>query len=163
MSNVTSKPIGSARKGAPRIGFINPHGIEHAFVWLLYFVMLSLVVLSVVGTFYGLNKLDAPLAAPLRLVADVQAAPGRLVLALGIQVVLTVVQYGARQMAAYDRRWWLLYLVSLAVSAYYNFQAYWEPVTAFTAPLVAVAIIIGGDVLPEFLAVRRPALPKKEE
>jgi hypothetical protein len=164
--SVTSRPLTPpAKPRQPKIGFLSPRGIERAFTWFLYLVMLALVLLSVVGTFYGLNGLPAPITAPAQLVADVQAQPGRLGIAIAVQVVLTLVQYGARQMAKYDPRWWLLYLVSLCVSGYYNFQAYWEPVTAFAAPLVAAMLIIGGDVLPEFLAVRRaaPATPAPKE
>jgi hypothetical protein len=155
---VQSKPLGKA----PKIGFLSPRGIERAFVVVLYLIMLALVVLSIVGTFYGLNQLPAPLTSPLQLAMDVQAAPGRLGLAFAIQIVLMVVQYGARQMAQYDWRWWGLYLVSLGVSVYYNVQAYWLPLLLLASWPVAALLIICGDVLPEFLAVRRTAPAKKE-
>lgn len=148
-------PSTTRHRPAPRIGFIRPGQIERAFMAVLYFTLFALVTLSVIGTFYGLNKVQAPLTAPLHFFADVSAAPGRFVLAIGIQIVLTVVQYGARQMARHDRRWWLLYLVALSVSVYYNVEAYWAPLIALTAWYVAALLIVSGDVLPEFLAVRR--------
>lgn len=164
MSNLTSKPmdngkiIGDGHKqrgGAPRIGFLTPRGIERAFVVLLYMTMLALVLLSVTGTFYGLQYQEAPLTTPLQMYHDVVNRPNVLALAVVIQIVLTLAQYGARQMATHDRRWWILYLVALAVSVYYNVQAYWLPLNVLVSWPVAAGLIIAGDVAPEYLAVRR--------
>lgn len=143
------------RPARPRVGFLRPSHVERAFVWLLYLALLLLVVLSILGTFYGRKGVAAPITAPMRIWADATAEPWLFGLAIAIQVTLMVVQYGARQKARDDRRWWLLYLVALAWSVYYNYQAYWEPLTALAPWYFAAPLIIAGDVLPEFLAVRR--------
>ena len=143
-----------AKHAGPRIGFLNPRDIERAFRALLYVTVLVLVVLSVVGTYYGLAKQVAPLLSPLRIYADIRANTDRLWVAIAIQVFLTLTQYGSRTMARHDRRWWFLYVVSLSVSVYYNFQAYWMPLNEITLWPIAGAVIIAGDVLPEFIATR---------
>lgn len=142
------------KRPAPRIGFLNPGGIERAFKVLLYGTLLTLVVLSVVGTYYGLAKENAPLLSPRQIYADIQANTDRLWVAIAIQVFLTLTQYGARTMARHDRRWWFLYLVSLGISVYYNYQAYWVPLNEIMMAPIAAAAIIAGDVLPEFIAIR---------
>jgi hypothetical protein len=152
---VSGKVEAKSRRTSPRIGFLKPGHIERAFVALLYLALLGLVLLSIVGTFYGRNNDQAPLAAPWIIVADILAGGGRLWWAVGIQVALTLAQYGARQFARNDRRWWILYLATLSISVYYNFQAYWIPLNELMAWYAASVLIIAGDVLPEFLAVRR--------
>lgn len=143
------------RRHGPPIGFIRPNQVERAFIALLYLALLILVLLSILGTFYGRRGETAPITAPLKLWADALGAPAQLGIAVAIQITLTIIQYGARQKARYDRRWWLLYLVSLGVSVYYNWQAYWIPLTVLVPWYLASLLIIAGDVLPEFLAVRR--------
>lgn len=143
-----------AKRAAPRIGFLNPSGIERAFRTLLYLTLLALVVLSVVGTYYGLAQQPAPLFSPRLLYAGIQANTDRLWVAIAIQVFLTLTQYGSRTMARHDRRWWFLYLVSLGISVYYNYQAYWTPLNEITLWPIAAAVIIAGDVLPEYIAIR---------
>lgn len=138
-----------------RIGFIQPSQIERAFIALLYLMLFLLVVVSILGTFYGRRGEDAPLTAPLRVFADISGAWGAFGVALAVQGVLTVIQYGARSFARRDRRWWLLYLAALAISVYYNVQAYWTPLTALLSWYFAALLILAGDILPEFLAVRR--------
>lgn len=150
---VDGRPVEQKRHA--RVGFIRPGQIEHAFTALLYLMLLVLVVLSVLGTFYGQRGAVAPLAAPLRVITDVSSAWGAFGLALLVQSVLTVVQYGARQFASRDRRWWILYLAALGVSVYYNIQAYWAPLIVLLPVYLAGLLIVAGDVLPEFLAVRR--------
>lgn len=146
------KPIARRRV---RIGFIRPGHVEGLFIAVLYLALLLLVALSVVGTFYGLLGQDAPLSAPLRMISAARSAPKIALLAFVIQAVLTVTQYGARQLAHHDRRWWILYLVALGISVYYNYHAYWTPLTAMVAWYLALLLIVAGDVLPEFIAVRR--------
>lgn len=144
----------SSKRPRPRIGFLNPAAIERAFKTLLYGTLLALVVLSVVGTYYGLAQASAPLMSPRQIYADIQANTDRLWVALAIQVFLTLTQYGSRTMARHDRRWWFLYLVSLGISVYYNYQAYWVPLNELTLWPIAAAVIIAGDVLPEYIAIR---------
>lgn len=142
-----------ARK-APRIGFLRPLYVERAFLALLYLTLLVLVLLSVIGTYYGLASDNAPLLRPAQILVDIRTNTDRLWVAITIQAFLTLAQYGARQLARHDPRWWFLYLAALAVSVYYNFQAYWIPLNTLTLwPITAVAII-AGDVLPEFIAIR---------
>lgn len=138
----------------PHIGFLRRGQVEGAFVILLYIVLWLLVVLSVLGTFYGRLGASAPLEQPAQILADVRAVPTTLLMALLIQAVLTILQYGARQKARRDRRWWILYLAALSVSVYYNFQAYWAPLSTMFPAYVAALLILAGDVLPEYLAVR---------
>ena len=147
----TTKP---ARRPPPKIGFLKPGGIERGFVILLYLTLLVLVILSILGTFYGMDGNEAPLLQPRQMIADVLANTDRLWVALAIQVFLSLGQYGARQMARHDRRWWLLYLVMLGISVYYNFQAYWVPLNVIMLWPIAGAAIVAGDVLPEFIAIR---------
>lgn len=143
------------RPRAPQIGVITPATIERAFIGMLYLACFALVVLSVVGTFYGLQRIPAPLLSPVLMFADVLNNGGGFGLAVAIQVALTLTQYGARAMARRDRRWWFLYLAALAISVYYNFQAYYVPITAMANAPIAWLLIIAGDVLPEFIAVKR--------
>ncbi len=149
------RPTPARRAAGPTIGVIPPGAIERAFIIGLYLACGALVVLSVLGTFYGLLHTAAPLSTPLRIIADARAAAGMLGLALAVQVALTLTQYGARAMARRDRRWWLLYLAALAVSVYYNMQAYYVPIAALSNVYVAWLLIVAGDIIPEFIAVKR--------
>lgn len=155
MNNVRSEPIKSNAKAPsrPRIGFLDPGHIETAFIILLYTALAALVLLSILGTFYGWRGTSAPLAEPWRIWQDIQTAdiwPPAI-----IQILLTVAQWGSRQLSRRDRRWWILYLVALGFSVYYNVQAYWVPLTDVLPWYAAGALIVAGDVLPEFMAVRR--------
>jgi len=77
-------------------------------------------------------------------------------IAAGIQGALSLAQYGARQFARHDRRWWIVYLVALAISVYYYILAYWTPLANVgLAWYVALALLLAGDVIPEIAAVRR--------
>jgi len=150
--SVQSKSLDSSKRARPRIGFFRPGHIERAFIVFLYATLAALVSLSVLGTFYGWIGKPAPLAAPGQILADVQTTA---IWAAGlIQMALTLAQWGARQLARHDRRWWMLYLIALGISVYYNVQAYWTPLTALIPWYVAGLLIVAGDVLPEFLAVQ---------
>jgi hypothetical protein len=98
--------------------------------------------------------MTAPLLRPRQIWADIQANPDRLWVAIAIQAFLSLGQYGARQFARRDPRWWFLYLAALSISVYYNAQAYWTPLNLLMPSLLAGALIIAGDVLPEFIAIR---------
>lgn len=147
-------------KRKPRVGFIRPGQVERAFMWLLYTALFLLVLLSVLGTFYGRAGQNAPIDAPVltaiaRVAADVTRSPAAFGIAIVIQAVLTVIQYGSRQFSQRDPRWWIPYLVSLGFSVYYNYHAYWTPLNALAPWYLAGALILAGDILPEFIAVRR--------
>jgi hypothetical protein len=88
--------------------------------------------------------------------SDIGAAPAMLVLALLGQGLLSVVQWGARQRAlTTDPRWWALYFGALALSVWWNWQAYFDPMLLLGMPwLLALGFIVGGDVLPEWAIVK---------
>ena len=146
--------VAPSKHKAPRIGFLRPGHLERAFIVLLYIAMAVLVVLSVIGTFYGLQAQSAPILSPATIYYAMRDNTNVLIAALVMQAVLSITQYGARAMARHDRRWWLLYLAVLAISVYYNWQAYWTPLNELTAWYIALALIVFGDVLPEMFAVR---------
>ena len=151
-----TKAPAKARRSGPRIGFLSPEGIETAFLVLLYLATFLLALLSVLGTFYGLAGQAAPVNA-LQIVRDIAGDYNRLLIAMLLQTVFTLSQYGARQWARRDPRWWFGYLAALLLSVWFNIQAYADPLVALHVPwLVAWCIIILGDVLPEFIVVRKP-------
>lgn len=64
-------------------------------------------------------------------------------------------QWGGKRLAARDPRFWLAYLGSLALSVWWNWSAYGDPLIALNVPyLVAGGIILAGDMLPELALVR---------
>lgn len=120
-------------------------------------VSLLLIALSVLGTFYGARGLPVPLFAPARLWADLSGAWGLVALAGCGQLALAVAQWGGRQAARDDRRYWALYLASLGLSVWWNWRGYGPPLTAIGVPwLVALLLIVAGDVAPELALVRDP-------
>lgn len=143
-----------ARSTAYR-GVIPGGAIEALLVRGIHIASIALVVLSVIGTFYGARGVDAPIASPLRIVLDAAAQPQAFLLALLAQAALTVTQWGGKRLAARDPRFWLAYLGSLALSVWWNWSAYGDPLIAMNVPyLVAGGIILAGDVLPELALVR---------
>lgn len=144
------------RKRGPKIGLIPAGAVETAFLWLLYAAVIGLVVLSFFGTFYGFIGKDAPLAAPWLMAVDAWGAPGALLKAFGLQMLLTLAQWAARLRAVDDRRWWFAYLAALAPSVYYNIDAYFAPALVMGVPIViALILIIAGDIIPELVGIRR--------
>jgi len=153
---VTQKPLNPppVRK-APALGQFDPARVRGIFVSLVYGFAWALIALSIAGTFYGARNLDAPLLTPWRIIADVAAAPNLAAMALLAQAVLGIVQWGARQMADHDARWWLLYIAALALSAWWNWSAYGDPLIAIGVPwLIAGGMILLGDIFPELILVR---------
>lgn len=158
MSNVQTqaRPAEPAKGKAPQIGILSGAGIERAFIGLLYVTAGLLALLSLFGTFYGLRGIAGPLAQPWTMPGDAIAAPEWFGGAFVLQLVSTLVQWGARQMARRDPRWWLLYLAALGLSVYYNFVAYFEPAVALNVPwLLAAILIIAGDAVPELVVIKR--------
>lgn len=144
-----------AARGAAYRGVIPGGAIEALLVRGIHIASILLVVLSVLGTFYGARGADAPIASPLRIVLDVAAQPQAFLLALLAQAALTVTQWGGKRLAARDPRFWLAYLGSLALSVWWNWSAYGDPLIALNVPyLVAGGIILAGDMLPELALVR---------
>jgi hypothetical protein len=164
VSNVRSAPLegGKAKSKPPEIGVLSGAAIERAFVGLLYAMTALLALLSLFGTFYGMLGVPGPLAAPWLMPADAAAAPEWFGGAFVVQLVSTLAQWGARQMARHTPRWWLLYLAALGLSVYYNLVAYHAPAVALGVPwLLAAILIIAGDAVPELVVVKRR--PKKDE
>jgi hypothetical protein len=117
---------------------------------------LSLIVLSVLGTFYGARGLEVPILTPLKVWADVRAAPWAFGLALLVQSMLSVAQYGCPELAKEDRRWWVGYALTLGLSVWWNIQGYGPVMAQLGTPwLLAYAIIAAGDIAPEIAAKRR--------
>lgn len=144
------------RPRRPNIGVIPGAAVERAFIGLMYTGVVALVVLSVFGTFYGVQGREAPLSAPWEMAVDAWNAPSVLLRAFLVQAVLTVAQWGAHELAARDRLWWLAWLAALAPSVYYNVQAYFDPAVALGAPwLIALILIAAGDIVPELVGIRR--------
>jgi hypothetical protein len=142
-----------AKERRPRIGLVRGAHIEGAFIVMLYGAMLALALLSAFGTFYGMRGQAAPV--PWLMPFDAYAAPALFGIAVAVQVVLTLVQWGARQMARHDPRWWIVYLVALAWSVYYNGVAYLGLAVVGGVPwLVALLLIIAADAVPEWMVVK---------
>lgn len=155
-------PLRPARERI-EVGMVNPGAIEVWFVRVLQFVLIILVVLSFIGTFYGMRDQTAPLS--LQIISDVIAHPEAAILALIVQGLLSITQYGSRIMSKSrnDRRWWILYLFALALSLMYNMEAYGETVrgmlpdelSAQGKTIASFLFVLAGDVVPEILAVRK--------
>lgn len=157
-----SPPPGPRRRqrtAAPRWRGCVPGPLMAVVVVVLIPVLaVALVGLSVLGTFYGARGLAVPILTPAQLWADITAARGLFALAACGQGLLTVAQWGGRQLARQDARWWLLYLVSLVVSVWWNWNGFGPPLVAAGVPwLLVVLLIIGGDVLPELALIREDA------
>lgn len=118
-------------------------------------VAILLVVLSVLGTFYGARGQSVPILDPLRMLRDIAAGLGLFAMALCGQLALAVAQWGGRQKAREDRRWWALWALSLALSAWWNWKGYGPPLVGAGLPwLLAVALVVGGDIVPELTLIQ---------
>lgn len=155
--NQTTLPPPDARRGRrPTGGGLIPGAALAATLDVMIPVVAGLLIaLSVLGTYYGARGLPVPLFQPGRVWADIMAAPGGLLVALIAQVGLSVAQWGSRQKARLDVRWWALYAATLGLSAWWNWTAYGPPLTALGVPLlVAAGLVLAGDVAPEVALVR---------
>lgn len=125
---------------------------------LIPIIAVLLIVLSVLGTFYGARGKPVPITDPLAIWRDISAAAMPFLLACGGQAVLAVAQWGGRHAARADRRWWGLYVASLALSAWWNWKGYGPPLIGLGVPwLLAAGLIVAGDVVPELALVREDA------
>lgn len=150
--DANGQPVTAAKK---QIGVLSGSGIERLFVIALRIGALMLIVLSVLGTFYGARGVSIPLSL-LVIWHDITTQIGAGVLALVAQGVLSLVQWGGRQLAHRDRRWWIVYLASLGLSAWWNWTAYGTPLRDLHVPwLIAAGIVIGGDIFPEATLVKK--------
>lgn len=159
----TAPPAEERRPAGPQIGLFTSDGIITVFTWFLYGAALLLAVLSIGGTFYGLLGANAPVGTfeALRSVPiDVKAHTNIAIVALVVQGILSLLQYGSRQMARNVPQWWFLYLAALGISLYYNWQAYYAPLSTMLGAWVAAPVIILGDIMPELISTRRE--PRKK-
>lgn len=143
-------------KRAHQTAMINGAQAWAILVAVVRILSVALVALSVLGTFYGVRGMSAPLLNPIRLLLDIIAAPQLFGLAALGQGLLSVIQWGSRWGAQHRARfWWVVYFLSLALSVWWNWQAYGATmVGAMGMPwLLALGVIIGSDVLPEFALV----------
>ena len=91
-----AKPQSKLPARRPSIGIIPPGAVERAFIIGLYHLAcLALVVLSVLGTFYGLFGASAPLRTPLRIIADARRVGTIWAWHSPSKPALTLTQYGA--------------------------------------------------------------------
>lgn len=148
----------TAPQGVPQLGVFNPADMIRYFIWMTRGGAVLAVVLSALGTFYGLQSKPAPLADTLAVGGDLLAAPNIVALAVVVQAALAVGQWGAWAVSAQwrregDSRWrWALvaYGIALVVSVAYNMAAYYSGLVALGLPWWAtVALVIGFDIFPE--------------
>jgi len=151
LESLMNQPKRGARN---RPGMINGASVERALVFIIHSAAWGLIVLSILGTFYGSRGLTAPIMQPWQIVLAIVAGPGVFVGTVLLQVVLSAVQWGSRQMARRNPLWGLLYFASLALSAWWNWQAYGTSLIGMGAPwLLAIGVIIIGDMMPELALV----------
>lgn len=148
-------PPPARRRRSPG-GPISGSSVDAAFALLLYAILALLLVASWIGTFYGIIGRPAPLTSVVAILRDVIAQPAVLFQAFAVQAFFTIVQWGARRRArTHSPAYWLLWLAGLAPSVYYNLGSYYAPMVAMDVPYVlAVVMIIGGDVIPEVFGQR---------
>ena len=154
-TGTTRRPGG--RNAQPTLGLIDGAKIRQAFILFVYAAAGLLFVLSVIGTTYGGSQL--PLPALDRLWYDIRTTPVSFGLGLLGQLALTIMQWGAMHLALNeDRRWGVLWILAVLVSAGLNITAYYAPVVASGAPpLLVILVIVVADVLTELIFVRRTA------
>lgn len=155
--NTRSEAMPGAKVTPPaRFGLVSGKKLEGALIFVMHALACILILLSILGTFYGMRGVNAPLEDPVQIVIDLWAAPSLLLAALIVQGLLSLVQWGGRQIAAYDQRWWIGYLGALALSLWWNWQAFGEPMIGLGVPwLIAIGIVLAGDILPELALVRQ--------
>lgn len=159
-----------------RVGFVSGRGAEAAFVWMMRIAGVLLLILGIVGNFYGLRNKDVE-ALPAVIVSLVREWPW-LLAALGAQVVLSIIQWGCRQRALghfatnekgqylVDRRdkrvrvggipgYWLFYAGSLVASAALSWAAYDKLlVVEWGWPwLLALFVVASADAAAEIAVV----------
>lgn len=142
----------STKIGIIKIGIISGQHAEVGFIWLLRLSGVGLVAVSVVGSFYGLRGMTA--SAPLAILVDLWSRPWWLGAALVVQTVLSLAQWGSRNRAKSDNRWWSAFAVALLISAGLNWVAYGPYLIAWGWPVILAGIaVVAGDAIAELLLV----------
>lgn len=146
--------VAAPRRPAYR-GVIPGAAIERTLITAIQVAAWLLVLLSILGTFYGARGIDAPLTRPIQIVLDCIAAPSAFGLALVAQITLAVAQWGGRRLARRDPRWWLIYLGSLSLSVWWNWTAYGDPLITLGVPwLAAIGVVAAADIAPELALIQ---------
>lgn len=151
-------PAGMIRDNARRVqtGMIRAESMAGMLLALVRVGALGLVVLSIFGTFYGMNGEQLPIAKLGQVITDIALTPWGFAAAIALQIILAVIQWGARVLAKSDPRWWLLFVLALGASAYWNWVAYGAAIVAGGVPwLLAVIAVVGGDAITEIVLVRK--------
>jgi hypothetical protein len=143
------------RRAGPSTTQLSGEAMERTLIIVLQLAAWLLIFISMVGTFYGVGPEPAPLWTPRQIWIDVTGSLLGFSLAVVGQSILSVAQWGSRNAAKRDRRWWFAYLAVLAPSVWWNWEAYGPPLTDVGVPwAVALGIILLGDVGPELVLVR---------
>ncbi len=134
-----------------RTGLIPAAHMSIVLIWLIRVIALLLIILSLFGTFYGMSGQAMPLSRVGQLWTDISLAKEGFAIAVGLQIVFSVIQWGSMGHAKTDPRWWGLYLIALGFSGYWNWQAYHQAMidTMHMPWLLALIVIIASDVLAE--------------
>lgn len=156
-----------APRRSERIGFLSGRRAEGCFVWLLRLAGLLLIVVSVVGSFYGLQGASAE--GPLKVIPAMIAGWPWLLGAVAVQAFLSIGQWGSRQRAqgslasssegrrrrvGGDPRFWVVYLALLVLSAALNWIAYGVHLIQWGIPwALALLAVVAGDALAELVIV----------
>ena len=158
--------MGSAKQAAPaqptrgsRTGLVPRAKVVTALILLLRGVLIGLMGLSLFGTFYGLLGIEAPFPNIFLMTRDLLFDSATFLTALGAQLLFSLVQWGSASLAKEDRRWWFLYLMALAPSAWMNIQSYEQPTLDLLGWssdrfVIVAALIIAADIAPEKLLQR---------
>lgn len=120
---------------------------------IVFIAIISLMAISVLGTFYYLLHKVAPLDLH-TMYLDIYYNSQLLYAAVAIQFVLSIIQYGARLYAKEYPKYWLLYSISLAASVSCNMASYLEPLGALVTVYAAAPLIIAADIAPEVLLIK---------
>jgi hypothetical protein len=151
---IGSMPKSAAPGRGSRTGLVPRSTIVTALIITLRSVLIGLMLLSLMGTFYALIDTTAPFPQVWQMVPDMVQDSGTFLMALGMQLLFSLVQWGSATLAKEDRRWWFLYLLALAPSAWMNIQSYAEPtlqVFGWSGDrfIIVALLIIAFDIAPE--------------
>ena len=155
------KPAAPAVAGGrnARTGVIPRASIVTALILTLRSVLIGLMVLSLMGTFYAMIGMTAPFPQVWQMLPDVARDVGTFGIAFAMQLVLSLVQWGSSTLGKEDRRWWWLYALALAPSAWMNIESYAVPLLEVFGWsderwIVAALLIVAFDVAPEKMLQR---------
>jgi hypothetical protein len=136
-----------------RTGVVPVSAISVAFRVGVQLLAVGLILLSCVGTLYGLAGQSVVVDGAF-VIPDV--TPVAVGVAFLAQSMVSLAQWGARAWAHQSRdwRWLLLYAAALCVSVYWNWIAYGDLIQSWNPPAgipmgIALLIIALGDLLPE--------------